>query len=91
MSADGERLILKDYVHIGIAVNTPHGLIVPVIRDADRLRVGQISDAIAELGRRAQDRRIRPADAARFLSRYRRLFADPDELLLGTATKGDTK
>jgi hypothetical protein len=35
LSADGKTLILKDYVHIGIAVDTPHGLMVPVIRNAD--------------------------------------------------------
>jgi len=62
LSADGERLILKDYVHIGIAVDTPHGLNVPVIRNADRLRLGQIGEAITDLAQRAQDRRIRPAE-----------------------------
>lgn len=62
LSADGATLIVKDYVHIGIAVDTPHGLMVPVLRDADRLRIGQIAEALADLGQRAQDRRIRPAE-----------------------------
>ena len=150
LSGDGERLILKDYVHIGIAVDTPHGLIVPVIRNADHLRLGEIGAAITDLANRAQQRRIRSAelggasmsisnlggiggeaftpivnppevailgitrsemrpvwdgqvfqpramvpldltydhrvvngaDAARFLARYRALFADPEGLLL---------
>lgn len=150
LSPGGDRLILKEYVHVGIAVDTPHGLIVPVIRDADRKRVGEIGDELADLAARGQVRKIRPAemggasmtvsnlggiggeaftpiinppelailgitrtelrpvwsdtgfvprpmvpldlsydhrvingaDAARFLTRYRALVADPDELLL---------
>ena len=62
LSADGESLILKGYVHIGIAVDTPQGLVVPVIRDADRLSVGEISEALSDLADRARARRIRPED-----------------------------
>lgn len=62
LSPDGAGLILKDYVHIGIAVDTPHGLNVPVIRNADNLRLGEIGEAITDLAQRAQDRRIRPAE-----------------------------
>jgi pyruvate/2-oxoglutarate dehydrogenase complex dihydrolipoamide acyltransferase (E2) component len=47
--ADGERLILKDYVHVGIAVDTPHGLMVPVIRDADRKGLWSIAAEIGDL------------------------------------------
>jgi pyruvate dehydrogenase E2 component (dihydrolipoamide acetyltransferase) len=60
LSADGTRLTLKDYVHIGIAVDTPHGLMVPVIRNADRMGLWQIAAAIADLAARAQARRIGP-------------------------------
>ena len=60
LSPDGATLILKDYVHIGIAVDTPHGLMVPVIRDADRKGLWQIGAEIAELAGRAQARRIGP-------------------------------
>lgn len=60
LSADGQRLILKDYVHIGIAVDTPHGLMVPVIRDADRKGLWQIAAEIADLAARAQARKIKP-------------------------------
>ncbi len=58
LSSDGETLVLKDYVHIGIAVDTEHGLMVPVIRDADRKGLFQIADDIADLARRAQARKV---------------------------------
>ncbi|MDF0600216.1 2-oxo acid dehydrogenase subunit E2 [Psychromarinibacter sp. C21-152] len=60
LSADGETLILKDYVHVGIAVDTPHGLMVPVIREADRKGLWQIAAQIAGLAARAQARKIGP-------------------------------
>jgi pyruvate dehydrogenase E2 component (dihydrolipoamide acetyltransferase) len=60
LSADGATLILKDYVHIGIAVDTEHGLMVPVIRDADRKGLWAIAAEIADLAARAQGRRIGP-------------------------------
>lgn len=60
LSPDGETLYLKDYVHIGIAVDTPHGLMVPVIRDADRKGLWDIAAAITDLATRAQERKIRP-------------------------------
>jgi len=60
LSADGETLYLKDFVHIGIAVDTPHGLMVPVIRDADRKGLWQIAAEITDLASRAQARKIAP-------------------------------
>ncbi|MFP3385169.1 2-oxo acid dehydrogenase subunit E2 [Tritonibacter sp. SIMBA_163] len=60
LSADGKMLILKDYVHIGIAVDTAHGLMVPVIRNADRKGLLQISAEIRDLAARAQSRKIAP-------------------------------
>lgn len=60
LSPDGTTLILKEYVHIGIAVDTPHGLMVPVIRDADRKGLWQIAAEISDLAGRAQDRKISP-------------------------------
>lgn len=62
LSADGETLILKDYVHVGIAVDTPHGLMVPVIRNADHMGLWDIAAAIADLAARAQGRKIGPDD-----------------------------
>lgn len=60
LSADGKSLILKDYVHIGIAVDTEHGLMVPVLRDADKKGLWQIATDIADLATRAQSRKIGP-------------------------------
>ena len=59
LTSDGASLILKDYVHIGIAVDTPHGLAVPVIRNADKLRLSSIGDAITDLAARARERKLR--------------------------------
>ena len=60
LSADGKTLILKHYVHIGIAVDTAHGLMVPVVRDADRKGLWQIAAEIADLATRAQARKVGP-------------------------------
>lgn len=60
LTADGETLVLKDYVHIGIAVDTPHGLMVPVIRDADKKGLWQIAGEISDLAARANARKIGP-------------------------------
>lgn len=62
LTADGETLVLKDYVHIGIAVDTQNGLMVPVIRDADRKGLWQIAAAIADLAARANARKIGPEE-----------------------------
>ncbi len=62
LSADGKTLVLKDYVHIGIAVDTPHGLMVPVIRDADRKGLWQLSAEISDLAARAQARKVASDD-----------------------------
>lgn len=58
LSADGKTLILKDYVHIGIAVDTAHGLMVPVLRDVDRKGLWQIAAEITDLASRAQARKV---------------------------------
>ncbi|AKI01854.1 pyruvate/2-oxoglutarate dehydrogenase complex, dihydrolipoamide acyltransferase component [Hoeflea sp. IMCC20628] len=60
LSPDGETLVLKHYVHIGIAVDTPHGLMVPVIRYTDKKGLWQIAADITDLAARAQMRKIRP-------------------------------
>jgi 2-oxoglutarate dehydrogenase E2 component (dihydrolipoamide succinyltransferase) len=52
---DGADLVYKNYYHIGIAVGTEKGLIVPVVRDADKLSIAEIEKAIAALGKRARD------------------------------------
>lgn len=60
LSPDGKTLILKDYVHIGIAVDTAHGLMVPVVRDADKKGLWQIAAEITDLAGRAQKRKVGP-------------------------------
>ena len=52
---DGEEIVYKNYYHIGVAVGTDRGLVVPVVRDADRMSFAEIEKTIAELGKRARD------------------------------------
>ena len=52
---DGEDIVYKHFVHMGIAVGGPSGLVVPVLRDADRMGFAQIEGGIADFGRRARD------------------------------------
>jgi pyruvate dehydrogenase E2 component (dihydrolipoamide acetyltransferase) len=59
---DGASLVLKKYYHIGVAVDTPEGLVVPVIRDADRKGVLEIARALAEVSSRARDKKLAPTD-----------------------------
>ena len=62
LSPDGERLVVKHYVHLGIAVDTEEGLIVPVVRDVDRKGIWQLAQEVAELAERARTRKLAPAD-----------------------------
>jgi pyruvate dehydrogenase E2 component (dihydrolipoamide acetyltransferase) len=62
LSADGENLILKQYYHIGVAVDTPNGLMVPVIRDADKKSVWELAEALKELSQKARDGKLSPTD-----------------------------
>ena len=55
LGPDGDALVLKKYIHIGIAVDTPNGLMVPVLRDADRKGMYDLAREMAELGVRARD------------------------------------
>ena len=57
-----KELILKDYVHIGVAVDTPSGLLVPVIRDADRKGIETLAIELNETAAKTRERRISPAD-----------------------------
>ncbi len=61
LSADGQSLILKKYCNIGIAVETPNGLVVPVIRDADKMSLNQLSAELVELSSKARDGKLPPA------------------------------
>jgi pyruvate dehydrogenase E2 component (dihydrolipoamide acetyltransferase) len=61
LELDGEALIQKDYVHIGIAVDTPNGLMVPVLRDADKKGLKTIAVEIGDLAAQARDRKLSAA------------------------------
>jgi pyruvate/2-oxoglutarate dehydrogenase complex dihydrolipoamide acyltransferase (E2) component len=54
------RIILKRYVHIGIAADTPRGLLVPVIRDADQMSIVELAKTIGDLAQRARSKKIKP-------------------------------
>ncbi|MBV8441100.1 MAG: 2-oxoglutarate dehydrogenase complex dihydrolipoyllysine-residue succinyltransferase [Hyphomicrobiales bacterium] len=56
---DGADLVYKNYYHIGIAVGTDKGLIVPVVRDCDKLSIAEIEKSIADLGKRARDGQLK--------------------------------
>lgn len=62
LSADGEALVMKQYFHIGVAVDTPEGLVVPVIRNADQKGVLEIARELGDLSARARDKKISPAE-----------------------------
>ncbi len=59
---DGTDIIYKNFVHMGVAVGTPTGLVVPVVRDADRMSFADIEKKIAELGVRARDGKLSMAE-----------------------------
>ena len=59
---DGDDIVFKNYYDIGVAVGTPHGLVVPVVRDADRLSFAGIEVKITELGRKARDGKLSMED-----------------------------
>ena len=55
---DGQDIIYKNYYHIGVAVGTDRGLVVPVVREADRMSLAEIEQTIADYGRRARDGKL---------------------------------
>jgi pyruvate dehydrogenase E2 component (dihydrolipoamide acetyltransferase) len=61
-SLDGDSLVYKQYYHIGFAADTPNGLVVPVIKDADKKGIFQISLEMSELAKKARDGKLGPAD-----------------------------
>lgn len=62
LDASGENLILKKYIHIGVAVDTPNGLVVPVIRNVDRKGLFELSAELAEVSARARDGKLSSED-----------------------------
>jgi pyruvate dehydrogenase E2 component (dihydrolipoamide acetyltransferase) len=62
LSVDGQSLIMKKYFHIGVAVDTPNGLVVPVIKDADKKGFKDIALELADLSSKARDGKLKSAD-----------------------------
>ena len=57
---NNENLVLKNYYHLGVAVDTPRGLTVPVVRDVDQKSVFELSDELMDLSSRARDKKLKP-------------------------------
>ena len=62
LDKSGESLVIKKYFHIGVAVDTPGGLVVPVVRDADRKGVFDIAHELADISKLARDGKLKPGD-----------------------------
>lgn len=62
LDASGENLVLKKYFHVGFAADTPNGLVVPVLKDADRKGVIEIAQETGELAKKAREGKLGPAD-----------------------------
>ncbi len=59
---EGDHIVYKNYYHMGVAVGTPNGLVVPVLRDADQLSFADVEKGIVELGKKARDGKLSMAD-----------------------------
>ncbi|WP_420868124.1 dihydrolipoyllysine-residue acetyltransferase [Dichelobacter nodosus] len=64
LSPDGSKLILKHYFNIGVAVDTPNGLVVPVIRDVDKKGIFELSADLMAMSKKARDGKLTPTDFA---------------------------
>lgn len=64
LSADGQDLILKQYFHLGVAVDTPNGLVVPVIRDVDQKGLLQLAKELGEISAKAREKGLTPKEMA---------------------------
>ena len=62
LDESGENLIMKQYFHIGVAVDTPNGLVVPVIRDVDQKGILELSIELGEMSKKARDGKLKPVD-----------------------------
>jgi pyruvate dehydrogenase E2 component (dihydrolipoamide acetyltransferase) len=62
LDATGENLVLKKYIHIGVAVDTPEGLVVPVLRDVDRKSLIEVAKELITVSEKARERKLSPSD-----------------------------
>ena len=88
---DGQDIVYKNYYHIGVAVGTDRGLVVPVVREADRMSLAEIEQAIADFGKRAREGKlVDRGDAGRHVHHHQRrrlrlaaVDADPQRAAVG--------
>ena len=62
LSSDGQSLKVKGYFHLGVAVDTEHGLVVPVLRDVDQKGIFELAEELAEAAEKARERKLKPTD-----------------------------
>lgn len=62
LSPDGQSLLTKGYFHLGVAVDTEHGLVVPVLRDVDQKGILELAQELADVAEKARERKLKPAD-----------------------------
>ena len=62
LDVEAQEIVYKDYIHIGVAVDTPHGLLVPVIRNVDRKGVLRLAEELQEISQRARERKLSPEE-----------------------------
>ena len=62
LSPDGQSLKVKGYFHLGVAVDTEHGLVVPVLRDVDQKGIFALAEELAEAAEKARERKLKPTD-----------------------------
>ena len=64
LDATGDNLIMKKYFHLGIAVDTPNGLVVPVVKDVDKKDIYELAKELGEISEKARDNKLTPVDMA---------------------------
>jgi len=64
LDANGDNLVYKKYFHLGIAVDTPNGLVVPVVKDVDKKDIYELAKELGEISEKARDNKLTPADMA---------------------------
>jgi pyruvate dehydrogenase E2 component (dihydrolipoamide acetyltransferase) len=62
LDSSGENLVMKKYFHLGVAVDTPNGLVVPVIRDVDKKGLGELAQELAQISQKAREKGLSPLD-----------------------------
>ena len=64
LDATGDNLVMKKYIHLGIAVDTPNGLVVPVVKDVDKKDIHELAKELGEISEKARNNKLTPAEMA---------------------------